>query len=161
MNEDRYAYGYEVPLNVLTQSVPVITDILNGKHYYSLREVVNLLNEQQSIIRKDEISIETMMSNMEKLEKENEQLRQFINKGRRLSVKELMDNMNENKLLRKENEQLKQEHKIAIDEMITDYKNLEKENKELQTELDSFRPVLFHDMRIGTITLYSKGGIDE
>ena len=104
MNEDRYAYGYEVPLNVLTQSVPVITDTLNGKHYYSLREVVNLLNEQQSIIRKDEISIETMMSNMEKLEKEN---------------------------------------------------------KELQTELDSFRPVLFHDMRIGTITLYSKGGINE
>lgn len=111
MNEDRYVYGYEVPLNVPTQSVPVITDTLNGKHYYSLREVVNLLNEQQSIIRKDEISIETMMSNMEKLEKENELLR--------------------------------------------------KENKELQKELDSFRPVLFHDMRIGTITLYSKGGINE
>lgn len=101
-----------------------------------LTEIEYLLNEQQSIIRKDKISIETMMSNMEKLEKENEQLRQFINKGRRLSVKELMDNMNENELLRKE-------------------------NKELQKELDSFRPVLFHDMRIGTITLYSKGGIDE
>ena len=53
------------------------------------------------------------------------------------------------------------EQKIAIDEMITDYKKLEKENKQLQAELDSFRPVLFHDMRIGTITLYSKGGIDE
>lgn len=75
MNEDRYAYGYEVPLNVPTQSVPVITDTLNGKHYYSLRQVVELLNEQQSIIHKDEISIETMMSNMEKLEEENEQLR--------------------------------------------------------------------------------------
>ena len=67
MNKDRYVYGYEVPLNVPTQSVPVITDILNGKHYYSLREVVNLLNEQQSIIRRDEIAIKTMMSNMEKL----------------------------------------------------------------------------------------------
>ena len=94
-----------------------------------LTEIEYLLNEQQAIIRKDEISIETMMSNMEKLEKENKQL--------------------------------KQEHKIAIDEMITDYKKLEKENKQLQAELDSFRPVLFHDMRIGTITLYSKGGIDE
>ena len=52
-----------------------------------------------------------MMSNMEKLEKENEQLR--------------------------------------------------KENKELQTELDSFRPVIFHTMQRGTITLYTKGGIDE
>ena len=75
MNEYRYAYGYEVPLNVPTQSVPVITDTLNEKHYYSLRQVVELLNEQQSIIHKDEISIETMMSNMEKLEKENERLK--------------------------------------------------------------------------------------
>ena len=76
-----------------------------------LPEMENMLIKQSSIIRKDEISIKTMMSNMENLEKENEQLR--------------------------------------------------KENKELQAELDSFRPVLFHDMRIGTITLYSKGGIDE
>lgn len=94
-----------------------------------LPEIENMLIKQLSIIRKDEIAIETMMSNMEKLEKENEQL--------------------------------KQEHKITIDEMITDYKKLEKENKQLRTELDSFRPVLFHDMRIGTITLYSKGGTDE
>ena len=103
-----------------------ITD--NGKRL-SEREIVDLLNKQQSIIRRDEISINIMMSNMEKLEKENKQL--------------------------------KQEHKIAIDEMITDYKKLEKKNKQLQAELDSFRPVLFHDMRIGTITLYSKGGINE
>lgn len=77
MNEERYAYGYEVPLNVPTQSVPVITDTLNEKHYYSLRQVVKLLNEQQSIIHKDEISIKTMMSNMEKLEKKNERLRKY------------------------------------------------------------------------------------
>ena len=74
MNEERYVYGYEVTLNIPTQSVPVITDTLNEKHYYSLRQVVELLNEQQSIIHKDEISIETMMSNMEKLEKKNERL---------------------------------------------------------------------------------------
>ncbi len=93
MNKNRYAYGYEVPLNVPTQSVPVITDTLNEKQYYSLREVVELLNGYEmlclmlininselhdtitKIIHKDEISINTMMSNMEKLEKENEQLR--------------------------------------------------------------------------------------
>lgn len=46
---------------------------------------------------------------LNKLWEENEQLRQFINKGRRLSVKELMDNANENELLKKENEQLRKD----------------------------------------------------
>ena len=41
---------------------------------FSIQEVVNLLNEQQVIIHRDETSIKTMMSNMEKLEKENEKL---------------------------------------------------------------------------------------
>lgn len=50
-------------------------------------EVCDLLNEQQNTISR--------------LKKENEQLRQFINKGRRLSVKELMDNINENELLKR------------------------------------------------------------
>ena len=38
---------------------------------------------------------------------------------------------------------------------------LEKENEQLRKELDSFHPVMFQDMRYGTVTLYSKGGIDE
>lgn len=63
-------------------------------------DVVKKLNEQQATINK--------------LEQENRQLRQFINKGRRLSVKELIDNTNENELLKKK------------------IKELEKENKELQ-----------------------------
>ena len=37
-------------------------------------EIVDLLNEQTSIIRRDEISIQTMMSNMEKLEEEKIEL---------------------------------------------------------------------------------------
>ena len=62
--------------------------------------ICELLNEKESIISA--------------LKEENEQLRQFINKGRRLSVKELMNNINENELLKKkikglekDNEQLK------------------------------------------------------
>lgn len=69
-----------------------------------LIRLCNLLNKQQATINK--------------LEQENRQLRHFINKGRRLSVKELIDNTNENELLKKK------------------IKELEKENKELQTELD-------------------------
>ena len=34
--------------------------------------------------------------------------------------------------LKEDNEQLKKEYKIAIDEMVTDYKKLEKENEQLQ-----------------------------
>lgn len=67
-------------------------------------ETTKRLNEQQAIIRRDETSIKTMMSNMKKLEEENEQLRK---------------------------------------------------------ELNDFKPVMFQDVRKGTVILYSKGGIDE
>ena len=40
-------------------------------------------------------------------------------------------------------------------------KELKKENEQLRKELDSFHPVMFQAMRYGTVTLYSKGGIDE
>ena len=114
-------------------------------------DVVDLLNEQQATIQSLKEENEKLIQNkcipcelvslqvreIDKLKEENEQLRQFITKGRRLSVKELMENTNENELLKK---------KIM---------ELEKENKELQTELDSFRPVIFHTIQRGTITLYT------
>ena len=61
-----------------------ITD--NGERLSEM-EIVDLLNEQQSIIHRDEISIKTMMSNMKKLEEENEQLkRQNIQSKREESL---------------------------------------------------------------------------
>lgn len=71
------------------------------------KEVCKKLNEQQNTISR--------------LKKENEQLRQFINKGRRLSVKELMDNINENELLKRK------------------IRGLEKENEELKRERDDWK----------------------
>jgi len=53
------------------------------------KEVVKVLNEQSSIIRRDEMSIKTMMSNMEKLEEENEQLRKTINEVIELLLEEV------------------------------------------------------------------------
>lgn len=41
--------------------------------------------------------------------------------------------------LKEENEQLKKECKIAIDEMVTDYKKLEGENEQLQKELEKVK----------------------
>ena len=64
--KEQAEYGYGVFANSLSPS-----------------EVVDLLNEQSSIIRRDEMSIKTMMSNMEKLEKENEDLRE-VNKENQL-----------------------------------------------------------------------------
>ena len=42
------------------------------------KEVVKVLNEQLSIIRRDEIAIKTMMSNMKKLEEANDNMNLFI-----------------------------------------------------------------------------------
>ena len=42
------------------------------------KEVERKLNEQQSIIRRDEMSIRTMMSNMKKLEDANDNMNLFI-----------------------------------------------------------------------------------
>ena len=81
-----------------------ISDNKTDKWYCWKEEVVVLLNEQQDQIHRDELSIKTMLTNMEKLEKENEQLRK---------------------------------------------------------ELDAFKPIMFQDVRKGTVILYSKGDIDE
>ena len=40
--------------------------------------------------------------------------------------------------LNEDNEQLKKEYKIAIDEMVTDYKKLEKENEQLKSRIAFF-----------------------
>ena len=49
--------------------------------FHFLWEVAPILNEQQAIIHRDEISIKTMMSNMKKLEEENEELKEIHQKG--------------------------------------------------------------------------------
>ena len=52
---------------------------------------------------------------------------------------EFMDFVEE---LAKENEQLKKECKIAVDEMVTDYKKLEKENEQLINRLTFLNKVI-------------------
>ena len=39
--------------------------------------------------------------------------------------------------------------------------SLANENEQLRKELDNFKPVMFQDVRKGTVILYSKGDIDE
>lgn len=40
-------------------------------------------------------------------------------------------------------------------------KRLEEENEQLRKELDTFKPVMFQDVRKGTVILYSKGDSNE
>ena len=104
MTEKRFTYGETIDYNFF--------DVFEEKKYVGMiqrdsTKIVDLLNEQQNTISR--------------LKKENEQLRQFINKGRRLSVKELMDNINENELLKRK------------------IRGLEKENEELKRERDDWK----------------------
>ena len=120
-------YGYGVFANSLSPS-----------------EVVDLLNEQQNIIHRDEISIKTMMSNMKKLEEENKQLKQ--------EHKVVIDEMiTDYKNLEEENEELKEihqkgskscekwkQHKEAqiqqLEKMNEDLREVNKENRLLHEE---------------------------
>ena len=99
-----------------------------------LIRLCNLLNKQQATINK--------------LEQENRQLRQFINKGRRLSVKELMENTNENELLKKkikelekENEDLREVNKETV-KQCERWKNLyELKDAEVTARVDALNKV--------------------
>lgn len=92
-------------------------------------------------------------------------------------LNELFD---ENKQLKEENEQLKKSEKINMDyaeQIVEENQKLriskndfrrekeqfQKENEQLRKELDNFSPVMFQDMRKGTVILYSKkfGNNDE
>ena len=85
---------------------------------------------------------------LNELYEENEQLRQFINKGRRLSVKELMDNTNENELLKKkikelesENEDLREVNKETV-KQCERWKNLyELKDAEVTARVDALNKV--------------------
>ena len=114
------------------------------KQCYSLEYVVSLLNYLND-------ENKTLKEENEQLQKYNEQLKERLEKinggyghlthRNGLTANEWLIESQEREQkkkneqisdLKEENEQLKQEHKIAIDEMITDYKNLEKEIKRLE-----------------------------
>ena len=65
-------------------------------------------------------------------------------------------------IITKLNNQIEQLN-FAIDDLLTymSCDEIKKQNEQLQRELDSFKPVMFQDMRKGTIILYSKGDTDE
>ena len=101
MSERRYGVhdcpnGYYYLRDVTDHSVYIHRNYgkLFSEYEEDIKLVSSMLNELADKVDERQVTIN-------KLKEENERLRQFITKGRRLSVKELMENTNENELLKK------------------------------------------------------------
>ena len=102
MNEKQFGWNYfenEVVIRDKQDKKRMIVIVLSNfmdipHNRKSFDELVAWLNEQGSIIRRDELSMKTMMSNMEKLEKENEQLEEHI-KLLQKTIERMTEKMNE------------------------------------------------------------------
>ena len=73
---------------------------------------------------------------------------------KRMSRSDLFERIRQ---LEKENDNCKNDYR----ELFSNYVALEEKNEQLKKELDNFKPVMFQDIRKGTIILYSKGDIGE
>lgn len=69
-------------------------------------------------------------------------------KGHILNIVDKLNELNDERMM----------YRTTIDKRIVE---LEEENKQLRKELDNFKPVMFQDVRKGTVILYSKSDIDE
>lgn len=121
MSERRYGVhdcpnGYYYLRDVTDHSVYIHRNY--GKLFSEYEEDIKLVS---SMLNELADKVDERQATINKLKEENERLRQFITKGRRLSVKELMENTNENELLKK---------KIRV---------LKKENENLESKLKKLR----------------------
>lgn len=110
MSERRYGVhdcpnGYYYLRDVTDHSVYVHRNY--GKLFSEYKEDIELVS---SLLNELADKVDERQTTINKLKEENERLRQFITKGRRLSVKELMENANENELLKKKIRVLKKEN---------------------------------------------------
>lgn len=113
MSKKRFTWKTE-KLQHLNDEVLMIVDNANKEWKGHILNIVDLLNKQQA-------TIQFLQNEIDELKKDID-IYKYEEKKHSETARKLYE----------ENEQLKQEHKIAIDEMITDYKNLEKENEQLK-----------------------------
>jgi len=135
------------------------------KSHYT-EHIIDKANDKCYPIR-NVMGVDDLVDLLNSLSEENEQLKQSNDRFADTVAKQVSLLIE----LRKENEQLQKQVKSFETTMnaTSDYNafleskitTLEKENEQLRKELDNFKPVMFQDVRKGTVILYSKGDIDE
>lgn len=147
MSEKRFICGLGFPINS-DDPIRIISDSVEDKDYYKFSDICNVLNEQHSIIRRDEISIQTMMSNMKKLEEENEELKEIHQKGSKSCEKWKQHKEAQIQQLEKMNEDLREvnkENKLLHEENVKQcerWKNLyELKDSEVTARVDTLNRV--------------------
>lgn len=125
-------------------------------------KVTKKLNEQQN-------TIQFLQNEIDELKKDID-IYEYEEKKHSETVRKLHDENEQLKKLEKINteyaEQIVEENqklRIAKNDLRREKEQLQKENEQLRKELDNFRPVMFQDMRKGTVILYTKkfGNNDE
>lgn len=101
---------------------------MSKKQFTFIKDTVAPNIKTPIVFNNETMSIGEVLDKLNELSDENEQLKIFL----KALNEELSLANRDNDTLEEENEQLKKECKIAIDEMVTDYKKLEKENEMLR-----------------------------
>jgi len=103
-------------------------------------QVLDLLNNLNETVRRQDITIQTLTLNLEKVVKETEIVQMLQNEQKKVEM--LEEDVND--------------YHNALFDLHKKFDKLEEENEQLKKELNSFKPVMFRDVRKGTVTLYSK-----
>ena len=130
MKYERFTWKTE-KLQHLDDEVIMVVDNANKDwkgHILNIVDMLNDLNDERMMYKT------TIDKRIVELEEENERMRQFITKGKRLSVKELMENTNENELLKKKIKELEKENK----ELQKDKAQLKERLRECRIKMDKF-----------------------
>lgn len=129
MNEKRFEFGVDIPTKItkykrrFVDLEGFLDENYEGEHH-SLWD-----NQEECWCHLDD-ALCLMEKEYRKLKEENEELRTFINKGKRLSVRELMNNANENELLKKYIKGLEKKNEQLL-QLLAEYRKTNKHLSEL------------------------------
>ena len=80
----------------------------------------------------------------------------FFDGDKPINVDMIVDKLNEQQSFISQLKELNDDKGKKIISLIRTNKTLKEENEQLRKELDNFKPVIFQDVRKGTVILYSK-----